>query len=224
MSSLEPTAGLTYKRHHMEDAPERDVLSQARPAGNAGGWQVLWFLFHVAVVYAITTFCTTWLAGWTRGTLLPLLQRPTSSSSFEFLFSHLLVFSFVPAFAVGLINARFKHKAAQFVWLVPTVILVYKFLTFPAPSVFHSQFSSAFHQYFGGGFLIREFRDWHDFWTLVRSNPDMMRGKAQLDFTAPFYAGIGYSVAAWIGRRTNLSQKVSEKVKNWEDSRFEPRP
>ena len=115
MSSLEPTAGLTYKRHHMEDAPERDVLSQARPAENAGGWQVLWFLFHVAVVYAITTFCTTWLAGWTRGTLLPLLQRPTSSSSFEFLFSHLLVFSFVPAFAVGLINARFKHTVAEFV-------------------------------------------------------------------------------------------------------------
>jgi hypothetical protein len=103
------------------------------------------------------------------------------------------------------------------------VILAYKLLTFPAPSVFHSQFSSAFHQYFGGGFLIPEFRDWHDFWTLVRSNPDMMRGKAQLDFTAPFYAGIGYSVAAWIGRRTNLSQKVSEKVKNWEESRFEPR-
>ena len=55
------------------------------------------------------------------------------------------------------------------------------------------------------------------------SNHDMMRGKAQLDFTAPFYAGIGYSVAAWVGRRTNLNQKDSEKVKNWEDSRFESR-
>jgi hypothetical protein len=46
---------------------------------------------------------------------------------------------------------------------------------------------------------------------------------AQLNFTAPVYAGIGYSVAAWVGRRTNLSQKVSEKVQNWEDSRFEDR-
>jgi hypothetical protein len=204
----------------MESATEGQMSPQSRPVL----WQIPWFLFHVAVVYAITNFCTMWLAGWTRGTLLPLLQQPTSSSSFEFLFSHLFAFSFAPAVAVGLVNARFKHKVAQFVWVVPTAMLAYEFLTFPAPSVFRSQFSAAFHQYFEGGFLIPEFRDWHDFWTMVGSNPDIMRGKAQLDFTAPFYAGIGYSVAAWVGRRTNLSQKVSEKVKNWEDSRFESRP
>jgi hypothetical protein len=208
----------------MEDATERQVSSQSGPAENASGWQVLWFLLHVAAVYAITNFCTPWLAGWTRGTILPLVQHPTSSSSFEFLFSNLLAFSFAPAFAVGLINARFKHRVAQFVWLVPTIILAYKFLIFPAPSVFHSQFSAAFHQYFGGGFLIPEFRDWHEFWTIVGSNSDMTRGRAQLDFTAPFYAGIGYSVAAWIGRRANLNQKVSERVKSWEDSRFKHRP
>ena len=178
----------------------------------------------MAVVYAITNFCTTWLAGWTRGTLLPLLQQPTSSSSFEFLFSHLFAFSFIPAFAVGLVNARFKHSVAPFVWLVPTVVLAYKFLTFQAPSILQNQFHLAFHHYFGGGFLIPEFRNWHDFWTIVRKNPDMFRGKAQLNFTAPFYAGIGYSGAAWIGHRTNSSQKVSEGVKNWEDSRFKSRP
>jgi len=208
----------------MEDAIEGQGRPKGKSAGKAGGWQVLWFLLHVGVVYAITNFCTTWLSGWTRGTLLPLLQRPTSSSSFEFLFSHIFVFSFVPGLAGGMVNARFKHGLAQFVWIVPTVILAYKFLTFPAPSVFHSQFSAAFHQYFGGGFLIPEFRDWHEFWRIVRTNPDMMRGKAQLDFTAPFYAGIGYSVAAWIGHRTDLSRKVSEKVKDWEDSRFGDRP
>jgi hypothetical protein len=55
----------------------------------------------------------------------------------------MLAFSFVPAFGVGLINAKFKHRVAQFVWLVPTAILAYKFLAFPAPSVFHSQFFTA---------------------------------------------------------------------------------
>jgi hypothetical protein len=121
------------------------------------------------------------------------------------------------------VNARFKHSVAQFVWLVPTVVLVYKFMTFPSPSVLQNQFHLAFHQYFGDGFLIPEFRNWHDFWTVVRTNPDMIREKTQLDFTAPFYAGIGYSLAAWIGHRTNLSQKVSEGVKNWENSRSESR-
>jgi len=209
----------------MEDATEGQVLSQAGPAGNtAVGWQIRWFLLHVAAVYAIVKFCTPWLAGWTRGGLLPLLQRPTSSGSFEFLFSHIFAFSFIPAFAAGLINTRFKHQVAQLVWLVPTAILGYKFLTFPAASVFQSQSSAAFHQYFGGGLLIPEFRDWHAFAATVGSNSDMTRGMAQLRFTAPFYAGIGYSVAAWIGRRTELSRKVAEKLKAWEQSRFEHRP
>jgi hypothetical protein len=50
----------------------------------------------------------------------------------------------------------------------------------------------------------------------------MLRGKAQLDVTAPFYAGIGYSAAAWLGRRTDLNRKVGEKVKTWEESKFGP--
>lgn len=206
----------------MEGATEGQVPSHDRVAGKTTvGSQIVWFLLHVAAVYAIVNFSTAWLAGWTRGRLLPFLQiRTTSSSQFEFLFSHLLMFSFVPAFLAGLINSRFKHRVAQFVWLVPTAILAYKLATFSAPSVFQSQLSAAFHQYFGGGFLIGEFRNWHDFWSIMGSNSDMTRGMAQMTFTAPFYAGVGYSVAAWIGRRTELHRKVSEKVDNWEQSRF----
>jgi hypothetical protein len=206
----------------MEGATEGQVPSPDRVAGKTTvGWQIVWFLLHVAAVYAIVNFCTAWLAGWTRGRLLPLLQiRTTSSSQFEFLFSHLLTLSFIPAFLAGLINSRFKHRVAQFVWLVPTAILAYKLATFSAPSVFQSQLSAAFHQYFGGGFLIGEFRNWHDLWSIMGSNSDMTRGMAQMTFTAPFYAGVGYSVAAWIGRRTELHRKVSEKVNSWEQSRF----
>ena len=189
---------------------------------SAGAWQALWFFLHLTAVYAIVKFVTPWLAGWTRGTLLSLLtQHPTSSSRFEFLYSHLLALSFVPAFLAGLVNGRFRHKAAQFVWLVPALVLAYKLVTFPAPSVFQTQFSAAFHQYFGGGFAIGEFRGWREFWNIVESNSDMMRGMAQMTYTAPFYAGIGYSLAAWIARRTDLNRKIAEAVKNYERSRFE---
>ena len=206
----------------MEDATEGYVHSQEKPVGHVGvAWQILWFLLHLAAVYSIVKICTPWLAGWTRGILLPLLQHPTPSGRFEYLYSHVFGFSFIPASLAGLVNARFKHEAAQFVWLVPAAILAYKFATFAASSVLQSQFSAAFHQYFGGGFMIPEFRDWHDFWAIVGSNSDMTRGLAQLEFTAPFYAGVGYSVAAWIGRRTELNRKVAEKVKTWEESRFE---
>ncbi len=200
---------------------EQGVPSEDKPVGyTAGGWQILWFLLHLTAVYAIVKFFTPWLAGWTRGTVLPLLQHPTSSSRFEFLYSHILALSFVPAFFAGLINARFRHKAAQFVWLVPTVILAYKFATFPAPSVLQSQFAAAFHQYFGGGFVIGEFRNWREFWNIVESNSDMMRGMAQMQYTAPFYAGVAYSIAAWIGRRTELNRRFADKVGAWERSRF----
>ncbi|MGB8010435.1 MAG: hypothetical protein WCF68_02385 [Terriglobales bacterium] len=205
----------------MQDATEGNVQAQEKPVPHSGvGWQILWFLLHLAAVYVIVEFCTPWLAGWTRGEVLPILQHPTSPSRFEFLFSHIVAFSFIPAFLSGLINARFKHKAAQFVWLLPAAILAYKIATFPAPSVLQSQFPAAFHQYFGGGFMVPEFRDWHDFWSIAGSY-DMKRGMAQLRFTGPFYAGVGYSFAAWIGRRTELNRKVAEKVRRWEDSRFE---
>jgi len=163
-------------------------------------WRVLWFPLHLAAVYAIVNLATPWLSGWTRARLLPFFGKPTSSGGFEFLFSHLFAFSFIPAFLSGLINARFKHKAAQFVWLAPAAVLAYKFATFPASSVLQNHFSSAFHEYFGGGFLIPEFRDWHEFWSIAGSNSDVTRGMHQLKFTAPFYAGVGYSAAAWIGR------------------------
>lgn len=210
----------------MGDATEERASSRDKlPWHSASGWQILWFLLHLAAVYAIVKFCTAWLAGWTRGTFLPLVGQPTTSSGFEFLFSHLFVFSSIPAFAAGLANARFKHKVAEFVWLVPAVILTYKFLTFPTVSVLlQSQSSAPFHQYFGGGFSIPDFRDSHEFWTVVRSNPDILRGMAQLDITAPFYAGVAYSLATWIDRRTELSRNVVEKVKNWEQSRFENQP
>lgn len=180
------------------------------------GWQIVRFLLHLAAIYAIASSCPTRLAGWTKASLLPLLKMPTESSSFQFLFSHIFEFSFIPAVIAGLANGRFKHKAAQYVWLVPTIVLVYEFATYPTPprsvldgsSSFFSTFAAAFHQYFSGGFLIREYYDWHDFWQLVGSNPDMTRGMTQLKFTAPFYASIGYCLAAWSAVRFQVPPKA----------------
>jgi hypothetical protein len=206
----------------MDDAPETKVPSEPRPAtGNSVIWQPVRFLLHLSAVYAIAKYGVPWLSAWTRGTLLPFLQRPTSSSSFEFLFSHIVALSLIPALIAGLANARFKHKVAWFVWLVPAAILTYMFLTFPTPSVFQSQLAAAWHEYFGGGFSIADFRgSAREFVMFVGSNPDIRRGLAQLNITAPFYAGFGYSLAAWIGQRASLADKLGEKVKSWEDSRF----
>jgi hypothetical protein len=55
-------------------------------------------------------------------------------------------------------------------------------------------------------------------------SPDMLRGLAQIEFTAPFYAGVGYSIASWLGCRTDLSRKIAEKVETWEENRFGHQP
>ena len=55
----------------------------------------------------------------------------------------------------------------------------------------------------------------------------MLRGTAQLQFTAPFYAGIAYSTAVYLGRRTDINRKLTDRIKKWEATRFgqdEPRP
>ena len=193
------------------------------------GWHVVRFLLHLSAAYVIASSCPPRLAGWTRTSLLPLLEVPTSSSNLQFLFSHIFEFSFIPALIAGLANAKFNHKAAQYVWLVPTIVLAYKFVTFPiaprsvldsAPSVFPT-FSAAFHQYFAGDFLIGGYRDWRDFWGMVSSNPDMMRGMTQLRVTAPFYAGIGYSLTAWSALHFQVFPKLVERAKAWEQSKFD---
>ena len=207
----------------MSEQPDQPITAPGHQKPQE--WKVAWFVVHLATVYLLAKFCTPWLSGWTYGKLLPALQIPTTASVWEFLFSHVLGFSFVPAFLAGLINARFKHRSALLVWVVPSAILIYKLITFSSPHsvLYDSPESSALHYYFGGGFIIPAFHTWRDFWDAAGSNPDMGRGMAQLTFVAPFYASFAYGLAAWISMRWNLTNKVASKVDEWEESKFGPR-
>jgi hypothetical protein len=75
---------------------------------------------------------------------------------------------------------------------------------------------------FAGGFLFPgswAMSDMRDF-----GSPDVLRGLAQIEFAAPFYAGVGYIIAAWMGCRSDLSRKIAEKVERWEETRFGHQP
>ena len=162
------------------------------------------YVLHLAAVYVIVNFTTLWVAGRVHDTLLPLIQQHSpTESSFEFVFSHLLLLSFFPAIVVGFAYAQwYPHKVALFVWIVPLAILVYKFCTFPT-SAFENHFTVAFHEYFAGGFLIGEFHSYRELFQLAASY-DMRRGMEQLHFTAPVYAGIGYGIGTWLGMRYDV--------------------
>jgi hypothetical protein len=166
--------------------------------------QCLRYVLHLAAVYVIVRTTTLWLAGRVHDTLLPLVQhRPPAESSFQFVFSHLFVFSFFPAVLIAFAFAQwYAHRIALYVWIVPLAMLVFKFFTFPS-TLFERQFAAAFHEYFGGGFLIPEFRSYQELFRLAAS-PDMRRGMEQLNFTAPLYAAIGYSLGTWLGMRFEI--------------------
>ncbi len=163
--------------------------------------QLLRYGSHLAAVYAIVHTTTLWLAGLVHQTLLPMLQgRPPAVSLIQFEFSHLFAFSFFPAMIVAFAYAQwYPHRVSLFVWVVPLAILVYKFCVFPSPA-FADHFAAAFHEYFEGGFLIGEFHSFKELFQLA-AGVDIQRGMQQLDFTAPFYAGVGYSFGAFLGMR-----------------------
>jgi hypothetical protein len=182
--------------HHQTVADSPKTASVAR--------QCVRYALHVAAVYIIVKTTTLWVAGRVHDTVLPLIQQcPPAESSFQFLFSHLFLFSLFPALIVGFAYAQwYPHRVALFVWAVPLAILVYKFSTFPT-TAFENHFAAAFHEYFGGGFLIAEFHSYRELFQLAAS-PDMRRGMQQLNFTAPVYAAIGYSVGTGFGMYCNI--------------------
>lgn len=109
-----------------------------------------------------------WLAGRVYDVVLPFVQQhQPAASRFQFVFSHLFAFSFFPALAVGFMYSEwFRHRVALLVWIVPLVILAYKFATFPS-SLFQNHFAVAFHEYFAGGFMIPEFHRYRELFELV---------------------------------------------------------
>ena len=198
----------------MEVLPEPAAGNEQAPGGLKAKASTLVrngirYLLHLAAIYAIVSFVTIRLAGLMHGTILPFLQqRPPSVSVFQFAFSHLFAFSFLPGLIFAFLYAEwwYRHRVAVFVWIVPVAVLFYKFATFPT-TIFQNHFAAAFHEYFGGGFVIPEFHSYHSYqelFQLAALNPDVMRGMEQFGYTAPAYVAIGYSIGTWIAIRFRI--------------------
>jgi hypothetical protein len=99
---------VSLKRFGMEVSPmpaTRDERVQVNSSGPVRN--VVRYGLHLLAVYAIVQFGTMWLAGQMHGTILPLLQQhPPSDSVFQFAFTHLFAFSFLPALIVRIALLR----------------------------------------------------------------------------------------------------------------------
>ncbi|HYN15026.1 MAG TPA: hypothetical protein VES66_04460 [Terriglobales bacterium] len=202
-----------------EPAASQEECAEAHPPADpvvSALWQAIRFVFHLGCVYLVALYGTAWLTARFRVWVLPLFDHEPVSS-FQFFYSHLLVFNFVSASIAALAYSRYRHRVACYVWIVPAAILAYKFLTFGiviSHSVFGTSvqkagvYESAFHHYFGGAFSIPEYYSYRELFAIAASNPDMQRGVDQYHFTAPFYAGAAYSMATYIAIRLRLPSIV----------------
>ena len=161
-------------------------------------------ILHVAAIYILARLFTPWLLDVTFSRVLPLILGHTlGGNPFQFFFSHLLAFSFLPGLIAGFVNATlFGNRVIRFVWLVPVAVLLFLFV-FIGPGMYptmlwDSDFRQAFHYFFGAGFrIVGEYHNYRDLPTLMSQNmKDFLRGYAQLRVAVPAYVGVGYSLGA----------------------------
>lgn len=172
--------------------------------------RIVRFGIHLIILYQVVSFSTTFLPDLLYKAILLATHAtgPSLPQAAGSLFSHLLAFSMIPAFAAGLvINAKFRHKAAEYIWIVPVVILAYEFI-FHGPGMYptmlgDSDFPKAFHFFFGGG-LPTDVTNWRADWYRVY---------AQVRFTAPAYGALAYSFGAFLAMspRSHALQTFAER-------------
>lgn len=163
---------------------------------------------HLALVYAVTLLTFPWMLDIFYRILTALSGPNSRVNPFQFVFSHLLVFSLALGISAGFGATRFfDNRVVLLIWLVPAMFLAYCFF-FRAPGMYptmilDSDFRQAFHYYFGKGFhFTNELDSQREIGRyFLRNAPDFLRGVAQLRVTVPAYVGIAYSAGAWLSFR-----------------------
>lgn len=152
-------------------------------------------LVHTAAVYVCALFFAPRLVALGINTIGPFLHIEVSVPAGDWYLQHFAVVSFIPALVAGYINVRRPDSPATWAWIMPTLILAYGFVTYRSPS---SALSEAFH--------LSAFSYFFDILPIMPTitnlfASDPIRLLAQLRVTAPFYAGIAYSLGAAASKR-----------------------
>ena len=163
------------------------------------------FALHTTAVPLCGIFLGPWLLSRWFVWVLPLLRISSTTPKADYWLQHLELVSIIPALVFGALIARYFEKLAAWAWVVPTIIVSYKLLTFTNPNV--SVFASAdpWHR-FSYYFAIQQHMP--TFSELLLSR-DPGRVVQQIDVTVPFYSGIAYSAGALLTKHKVIDRIVS---------------
>jgi hypothetical protein len=155
-------------------------------------------VLNVIAVYACAIHLSPWLVYRCFAWVLPAIGWSTVEAPTDWYLRHLEIVTIVPALIIGYLAyamARDLSPAATlWVWTVPAIVLVYRMLEFhTSHSVLIGSSMSALRYYFD---ITRVMPTRQNFLAT-----DPVRVLAQEFVTAPFYAGVAYSLGAWLRRR-----------------------
>jgi len=174
------------------------------------------FALHTAIVYTCALHISGFLIGRWFAWVTPLLQISSSVPPQDWYLQHLEIVTIVPALIAGYVNVMRLIPAmvgrpiwdadfdssVTWAWSIPTLVLVYRMLQYHAPgSVFSGTPMTAMKYFFD---IQKVVPTW--------ANPfasDPVRVAAQIFVTAPFYAGVAYSVGALLSKHGFLTKLVT---------------
>lgn len=156
------------------------------------------FAMHTATIYVFAVHVSPWLVGRWFAWIVPMLQISTVTPAADWYLQHLEWVSIFPGVVVGYLVAQQADSVATWAWGIPTIVLAYKMLQYrhPSSSVLVGTSMSACTYFFD---ILRIMP------TMRYATPsDPIRVLAQMTITAPFYAGVAYSLGAWASKRKVL--------------------
>ena len=160
------------------------------------------FMLHTFVIYISAMRLSQWLVFHWFGWVMPILQVSSQTPATDWYLQHFEVMTILPALVLGYVNvARFlpnslrnfmhegHHSIATWAWILPTLVLSYRMLEYHAPSsVLYEGSMTAVKYLFDIVKVMPTLQD------PLASDP--IRTWAQMSVTAPFYAGVAYSLGA----------------------------
>jgi hypothetical protein len=177
------------------------------------------FALHTTAVPMCGIFLGPWLFSRWFVWILPLFRISPAMPRADYWLQHLELVSIIPALVFGALIARYFEKLASWPWIVPTIILSYRLLTFTDAnaSVLASVDSWSRFSYY---FVIQEHMP--TFSQSFGLSGDPIRVAQQLDVTVPFYSGIAYSVGALLTKHKTIDRLVSSLRREPEPEVFGP--
>ena len=154
--------------------------------------------------------------------ILPLFRISPAMPRADYWLQHLELVSIIPALVFGALIARYFEKLASWAWVVPTIILSYRLLTFTDAnaSVLASLASVDSWSRFSYYFVILPHVP--TFSQSFGLSGDPIRFAQQLDVTVPFYSGIAYSVGALLTKHKAIDRIVTSLRREPEPEVFGP--